>query len=81
MLTTCEVSFKPLRFDGSNYSSWFAHVLHVLHTWGPPFERVVVASILPEDFNSEGSSNLSKEERDCVLHNSSITNIMYNNVS
>jgi hypothetical protein len=41
----------------------------------------VVASILPEDFDSEDPSNLSKEERDCVLHNSSITNLMYNNVS
>jgi hypothetical protein len=81
MSTTCEVSFVPLRFDGSNYSSWSAHVLHVLHTWGPLFERVVVASILPKDFDSEDSSNLSKEERDCVLHNYSITNLMYNNVS
>jgi hypothetical protein len=50
MSTTCEVSFEPLRFDGSNYSSWSAHFLHVLHTWGSPFERVVEASILPEDF-------------------------------
>jgi hypothetical protein len=81
MLTTCEVSFEPLRFNGSNYDSWSAHVLHVLHTWGPSFERVVVASILPEDFDNEDSSNLSKEDKDCVLHNSSITNLMYNNVS
>jgi hypothetical protein len=81
MSTTCEVSFDPLRFDSPNYSSWFALVLHVLHTWGPPFQQVVVASILPEDFDSEDSSNLSKEERDCVIHNSSITNLMYNNVS
>jgi hypothetical protein len=41
----------------------------------------VEASILPEDFDSEDSSSLSKEERECVLHNSSITNLMYNNVS
>jgi hypothetical protein len=41
----------------------------------------VVASILSKDFDSEDSSNLSKEERDCVLHNYSITNLMYNNVS
>jgi hypothetical protein len=81
MSTTCEVSFEPLRFYGSNYSCWSAHVLHVLHSWDPSFERVVVASILPEDFNSEDSSNLSKEERYCVLHNSSITNLIYNNVS
>jgi hypothetical protein len=72
MSTTCEVSFETLWFDGSNYSSWSAHVLHVLHTWGSPFERVVEASILPEDFDSEDSSNLSKEERECVLHNLSI---------
>jgi hypothetical protein len=31
--------------------------------------------------DSEDSSNLSKEEMKCVLHNSSITNLMYNNVS
>jgi hypothetical protein len=49
--------------------------------WGSPFERVVEASILPEDFDSEDSSNLSKRERECVLHNSCITNLMYNNVS
>jgi hypothetical protein len=53
MSTTCEVLFEPLRFDGSNYSSSSSHVLHVLYTWGPSFERVVVASILPEDFDSE----------------------------
>jgi hypothetical protein len=53
MSTSCEVSFEPLRFDGSNYDIWSAHVLHVLHTWGSPFEQVVDASILPEDFDSE----------------------------
>jgi hypothetical protein len=47
MSTSCEVSFEPLRFDGSNYDSWSAHVLHVLHNWGSPFEQVVEASILP----------------------------------
>jgi hypothetical protein len=41
----------------------------------------VVASILPEDFDSEDTSNLSKEEKESVLHNYSITNLMYNNVS
>jgi hypothetical protein len=41
----------------------------------------VVASILPEDFDSEDTSNLSKEEKESVLHNCSITNLMYNNVS
>jgi hypothetical protein len=81
MSTACEVSFESLRFDGSNYSSWSAHVLHVLNTWGPPFERVVVASILPEDFDSEDTSNLSKEEKESVLHNSSIINLMFKTVS
>jgi hypothetical protein len=76
MSTSCEVSFEPLRFDGSNYDSWSAHVLHVLHTWGSPFEQVVEASILPEDFDSEDTSNLSKEEKENVLHNYSITNLM-----
>jgi hypothetical protein len=41
----------------------------------------MVASILPEDFDSEDTSNLSKEEKKNVLHNYSITNLMYNNVS
>jgi hypothetical protein len=41
----------------------------------------VVASILPDDFDSEDTSNLSKEEKENVLHNYSITNHMYNNVS
>jgi hypothetical protein len=81
MSTTCEVSFEPLRFDGSNYSSWSDYVLHVLNTWGSLFERVVVACILPEDFDSEDTSNLSKEEKEKVPHNYSITNLMYNNVS
>jgi hypothetical protein len=53
----------------------------VLNTWGSLFERVVVASILPEDFDSEDTSNLSKEEKENVLHKYSITNLMYNNVS
>jgi hypothetical protein len=41
----------------------------------------VETSILPEDFDSEDTSNLSKEEKESVLHNYSITNLMYNNVS
>jgi hypothetical protein len=48
---------------------------------GSPFERVVEASILPEDFDTDDTSNLSKEEKESVLHNYSITNLMYNNVS
>jgi hypothetical protein len=41
----------------------------------------VVPSILPEDFDSEDTSDLSKEEKESVLHNYSIINLMYNNVS
>jgi hypothetical protein len=41
----------------------------------------VVASILPEDFDSEDTCDLSKEEKESVLHNYSIINLMYNNVS
>jgi hypothetical protein len=49
-----------------------AHVLHVVNTWAPLFERVVVARILPNDFVSEDTSNLSKDEKGCLLHNSSV---------
>jgi plasmid maintenance system antidote protein VapI len=41
----------------------------------------VVASILSDDFDSEDMSNLSKEEKDCLLHNSSVIKLMFNNVS
>jgi hypothetical protein len=40
----------------------------------------VVASILPGDFDSEETFDLSKEEKESVLHNYSIINLMYNNV-
>jgi hypothetical protein len=48
-------------------------VLHLNELWWP--------TSFPRTLDGEDSSNLSKEERDCVLHNSSITNLMYNNVS
>ena len=51
MSTSCEVKFERLVSDGSNYSTWSAHVLNVLRIWGPSFERVVVASILPKGFD------------------------------
>jgi hypothetical protein len=41
----------------------------------------VEASILPKDFDSEDTSNLSKKEKEIVFHNYSSTNLMYNNVS
>jgi hypothetical protein len=63
MSISCEVSFEHLRFDGSNYDCWSAHVLHVLHTWGSPFEQVVEATILPEDFDSEDTSNYQRRKR------------------
>ena len=47
MSTTCEVSLGPLAIDGSNYSSWSAHVLNEIRTMGPNHEQFVVASILP----------------------------------
>jgi hypothetical protein len=50
MSTSCEVSFEHLRFDGSNYDCWSAHVLHVLHTWGSPFEQVVRLPSFPRIF-------------------------------
>jgi len=52
MSTTCEVPFEPLSLDGSNYSSWSAHILNVLRTMGPSFERIVVSSILPDDYDN-----------------------------
>ena len=52
MSTTCEVPFEPLSLDGSNYSSWSAHILNVLRTMGPSFERIVESSILHDDFDN-----------------------------
>ena len=50
MSTTCEVPLEPLALDGSNYTSWSAHILNVLRTMGVYFERIVESSILPDDF-------------------------------
>ena len=69
MSTSCEVKFERLVSNGSNYSSQSAYVLNVLRTWGRSFERVVVASILPKDFDGVDESNLSNEEKECVHHN------------
>ena len=51
MSTTCEVPFEPLSLDGSNYSSWPAHVLNVLRTMDSSFEQIAEESILPIDFD------------------------------
>ena len=61
MSTQCEVPFEPLRCNGSNYPSWSAHVLNVLRTMGPSFERVVKASVLPNDVDD--LSKLSTKKR------------------
>ena len=81
MSTSCEVKFERLVSDGSNYSSWLAHVLNVLRTWGPSFERVVIASILPKGFDGVDESNLSNEEKECVHHNGLVTDLLSKNVS
>jgi len=75
MSTSCEVKFERLVSKGSNYSSWSAHVLNVLRTCGP-FERVVVASILPKDFDGVDESNLSNEEKECVHHNRLVIDLL-----
>ena len=62
MSTSCEVKFERLVSKGSNYSSWSAHVLNVLRTCGP-FERVVVASILPKDFDGVESPTYQMKKR------------------
>ena len=49
MSTTREVTFEPLALDGSNYSSWHSNFLIALKVLGPTAERIMVASILPED--------------------------------
>ena len=81
MSTSCEVKFERLVSDGSNYSSWSAHVLNVLRTWGPSFERVVVASILSKGFDGVDESNLSNKEKECVHHNRLVIDLLSKNVS
>jgi len=81
MSTSCEVKFERLVSDGSNYSSWSAHVLNVLRTWGPSFESVVVASILPKGFDGVDESNLSNEEKECVHHNRLVIDLLSKNMS
>src|SRR6185503_17179326 len=59
----------------SNYPSWFAHVLNILRTMGPSFERVVKASVLPKDVDD--LSKLSTEEKECLSCNHRVTNLLF----
>src|SRR6185312_8999566 len=78
MSTTCEVPFEPLSLDGSNYSSWSAHVLNVLRTMGPSFEQIVDESILPNDFDN--LFKLSNEEMKCLINNRRVINLLFKNM-
>ena len=78
MSTTCEVPFEPLSLDGSNYSSWSAHVLNVLRTMGPSFEHIVDESILPNDFDN--LFKLSNEEMKCLINNRRVVNLLFKNM-
>ena len=75
MSTPREVPFELLRCDGSNYPSWSAHVLNILRTMGPSFERVVKASVLPKDVDD--LSKLSTEEKECLSCNHRVTNLLF----
>ena len=78
MSTTCEVPFEPLSLDGSNYSSWSAHILNVLKTMGPSFEQIVEESILPNDFDN--LFKLSNEEMKCLVNNRRVINLLFKNM-
>ena len=78
MSTTYEVPFEPLTLDGSNYSSWSAHVLNVLWTMGPTFERAVKISILPKDFDD--LSKLSNEEKELLFCNCRVIDLLFENM-
>ena len=75
MLTPCEVPFESLRCNSSNYPSWSAHVLNVLRTMGPSFERVVKASVLPNDVDD--LSKLSTEEKECLSCNRRVIDLLF----
>ena len=75
MSTPREVPFEPLLCNGSNYSSWSAHVLNILRTMGPSFERVVKAIILPKDVDD--LSKLSTEKKECLPCNHRVTNLLF----
>ena len=75
MSTPREVPFELLRCDGSNYPSWSAHVLNILRTMGPSFERVVKASVLPKDVDD--LSKLSTEEKECLSCNRRVIDLLF----
>ena len=78
MSTACEVPFEPLALDGSNYSSWSAHILNVLRTMGPSFEQIVEESILPNDFDN--LFKLSNEDMKCLINNCRVINLLFKNM-
>ena len=78
MSITCEVPFEPLSLDGSNYSSWSAHILNVFSAMGPSFEQIVEASILPNDFDN--LFKLSIEEMKCLTCNHRVINLLFKNI-
>ena len=78
MSTTCEVPFELLSLDGSNYSSWSAHILNVLRTMGPSFEQIVEESILPNDFDN--LFKLSNEDMKCLINNCRVINLLFKNM-
>jgi hypothetical protein len=69
MSTTCEVSFEPLAFDGSNYSSWHSNVLITLKVLGPTAEGIIVASILPADETCVLPKEWEKKQLNAVVTN------------
>ena len=83
MSTTCEVSLGPLAIDGSNYSSWSAHVLNEIRTMGPNHELFVVASILPPHLRVDNIdlSTLSLEDLEYWQCNSRVANYICSTLS
>ena len=78
MSTLYEVLFEPLGMDGSNYSSWSAHVLNALRTMGPSFERAIKTSTIPNDFDD--LSKLSNEEKECLFCNRRVIDFLFENM-
>ena len=74
MSITCEVPFEPLSLDGSNYSSWSAHILNVFSAMGHSFEQIAEESILPIDFDN--LFKLSNEELRCLINNRRVVNLL-----
>jgi hypothetical protein len=68
MLTPNEVFIEPLVSNGSNYDSWFAHVLIVFRTMSPNVELILVASTPPPKFDIDHIdwAKVTQEELDCT---------------